>query len=445
MLERKFTGELRRWKASHGAECLFLRGARQVGKSYAVEAFGRSDYASLVTLDFIKNPAYKEVFSGDLDAGTVYERLSLFAPGARVVPGDTLLFLDEVQECPRARTALKYLAQDGRCDVVASGSLLGIAYREETADTGYSVSVGYERRAEMLPLDFEEFLWALGYSAEATAALRRMPWGPDGEPRRVPDELNSRMMGLLREYLAVGGMPAVVEAWAERRDWGEVHEAQRSLSASYLDDVAKYAPPEEKAKARACYLSLPQQLAKENTKFQWSVVQRGASARKYRSSVDWLLDAEMAVACRRASAPLFPLAAYESRDAFRLYASDTGLLMALYPFEMKRAVVTNELAGHMKGGLYENLAALMLRAGGDGLRYWMSADSNYEVEFLLDRAPGVVPLEVKAGRGSTASLNRLLESEPGIPLAYKLVDGNAGRAGRKVTLPLWACAFLPRG
>lgn len=437
MLQRKMLDTLRRWKQSKQRECLLVKGARQVGKSYIIEKFGSEEYENLIVVDFIKMPDAKEAFEGELTADGIFSRLSLLMPGTRFVPGETLLFLDEIQECPQARTALKYLALDDRIDVIASGSLLGIAYREQST----SVPVGYERQVEMRPLDFEEFLWALGYDPDSIGLPRKHI--ASLEP--IPASVNKRMMELLKRYLAVGGMPAVVQAFVDSQsNFGVAHEEQRSLLATYEDDIARYATATERVKARACYQSLPRQLAKENTKFQYSTVEKRGTARKFGSSIDWLDGARMVLRCNCVSTPQFPLAAYEQGDRFRLYANDTGLLMGMYDFPMKKAVVDNTLKGPMKGGLYENLIACMLASQNLPLRYWMSQNGSHEIEFLLDGDASVIPIEVKAKRGSTASLNALLDRND-VSLGIKFIDGNIGIDGKKVTLPLYLAAFLREG
>lgn len=248
-------------------------------------------------------------------------------------------------------------------------------------------------------------------------------------------------MRLLRMYLAIGGMPAVVQAFIQRGDYGVAHEMQAQLHALYADDIAKYASASERVKARACYLSLPRQLAKEDTKFRYATVEHRGTARKFGSSVDWLENANMVLRCSAVTTPQFPLSAYEDESKFRLYANDTGLLMAMYDFSMKASVVENTLKGPMKGGLYENVVACMLASRGFALRYFKSQDSHCEIEFVVDHEGGVVPIEVKASRGSTASLNKVLE-DPDIAVGYKLVDGNVGRDGKKITLPLYMAMFL---
>ena len=437
MLRRKIYDYLVEWKRSKGQECLLVKGARQVGKSFIVEAFGAREYDSLVTVNFLKNPSLRGIFEGELDADSVYKQMSLEIPGARLVPGSTLVFLDEIQRCPKARTALKFLAQDGRFDVIASGSLLGLQYEEdETTDSGYSAPVGYERQVHMYPLDFEEFLWAVGL-ADAPAILRehfeRL------EP--VPHDSNEAMLHRLREYLAVGGMPAVVQRFVDSSDFQVAFAEQKAILDVYLDDIAHYAKPTDRVKARACFLSLPRQLAKENTKFQYSQVEKGGSARKFTSAIDWLRDADVVRYCRCASTPDFPLAAYVSDDRFRVYSVDTGLLMNMYGFNVMAPVVNNTLKGPMKGGIYENLVAGMLAANGHELVYWMSQSGNREIEFLLDGPGSVVPVEVKAGRNASVSLDEVLGRDD-VELGYKLVSGNVGRSGKKVTLPLYMAMFI---
>lgn len=435
MLKRKMYDYLLQWKCNHGTECLMIRGARQVGKSYLVTTFGEHEYTSFVALDFVEHPEYASIFDGSLSAADIYSRITLSVPNVRLIPGKTLIFLDEIQECPNARTALKYLAIDGTYDVIASGSLLGIRFRE-LADAP-SLPVGYERPITLHPLDFEEYLWARGYDERAVSELRDY----FTQLEAVPRDINERFMALVREYLAIGGMPAVVTSFMAARDFGAAHRTQLMLHELYLDDIARYAPSTERAKARACYLSLPRQLAKENTKFQFAVVEQRGTARKFQSSISWLTGSEMVLVSRAVSAPSFPLSAYEE-DRFRLYANDTGMLMAMYPFEMKRAVVENELKGPMKGGLYENLIATMLASQGIGLRYWRSSNNKYEIEFLVDgQGASVIPLEVKAGRGATASLNDMLQRDD-VSIGYKLLDGNVGRDGKKITLPHYMAAFL---
>ncbi len=434
MLKRKMADRLGDWKKSHGAKCLVINGARQVGKSFIVDRFGESAYENYIKIDFVEHPEYSNIFEGALSADRIYSNITLSVPGAHIVPGKTLVFFDEIQECPAARASFKYLAQDGRCDVIGSGSLLGMRFRE--LSDAPSLPVGYEEQATLRPLDFEEFLWARGYDEDATRQLKSYMANLEAIPRAV----HETMMRLLREYLVVGGMPAVVRAFSNGWDFGAAHEEQLALHTLYLDDIARYAEPAQRVKARACYLSLPRQLAKENTKFQYAVVEKRGSARKFDGAVDWLVGSDMVLRCQAVSAPDYPLVAYEDGSRFRLYANDTGLLMAMYDFSMKATVVENTLKGATKGGLYENLIACMLSANNEALRYWMSKSGNREVEFLVERNGAVAPIDVKSSRGSTVSLDSLLDRED-VRVGYKLIDGNVGRFGKKVTLPLYLAMF----
>jgi len=434
MLKRKFRQTLADWKRRRDKKPLLVKGARQVGKTYAIDRFGKDDYASYLYLNFLENPAHGELFRGALDADTLYSKLSLLRRDWKIVPGDTLVFLDEIQECGEARTALKFLAEDGRCDVIASGSLLGIQYKKVR-----SVPVGYEEPVTMHSLDFEEFLWAKGYGERQIAPLR------DAFAAReaVDGFANGVFHGLLREYMAVGGMPEAVAAYAAGGNFGEVDGIQRRILSDYLDDIVNYAPGAEKPKAKNCFLSIPRQLAREsgNRKFKFAEVEKGVGARKYGTSVEWLRDASVADMARNVTAPLFPLAGYEDDSVFKLYVSDIGLLSAMYGFETKGAILRNTLAGTVKGALYENLVAGMLVRNGHPLRYWRDKREPLEVEFLLERDGAVVPVEVKASNAATASLDRVLARKD-IPFGWKLTGGNVGVAGKKTTLPHYMAMFL---
>ncbi len=293
-------------------------------------------------------------------------------------PGKTLLFFDEIQSCPQARSSLKFWAQDGRFDIIASGSLLGLNYREVS-----SFPVGYERQVEMHSLDFEEFLWAKGIGEDVIADLKNH----FDEFIPVEKSINEKMQQILREYMAVGGMPAVVNSFLETNNYNEVHKTQMMILDAYLNDIAKYAPTRDKPKARNCYLSIPRQLAKENTKFQYGIVENGGTARKYANSLDWLRDSNIVRYCFNVVPPQFPLAAYVSQEQFRIYTNDIGLLIAMFGHEMKAAVVNDTLTGSVKGGIYENLIADFLLKKDIPLHYFKRDDSSSEVEFLMEKIP----------------------------------------------------------
>ena len=249
------------------------------------------------------------------------------------------------------------------------------------------------------------------------------------------------MLKLLREYMVVGGMPAVVQAYINNYNFGEVQNLQENILASYMDDILKYASTYEKPKIRNCYLSIPRQLAKENTKFQFSVVEKKATARKFENSMEWLRDAGLIYWCNAVSTPSFPLKAYEKEGFFRAYMSDIGLLIALYGFDMKKAIIDNTLTGSAKGGIYENLVEIMLTNNSWKPNYYLSEDGSKEIEFLISKEGSLLPIEVKASRGSTTSLNYFLRDDK-INYGIKLSAGNIGFEDKKLSLPLYMAMFI---
>ncbi|MCH5147774.1 MAG: ATP-binding protein [Clostridiales bacterium] len=432
MLKRKFLQTLLDWKLTKGKECLLVKGARQIGKTYIIDKFGRENYGNYIYVNFFTEPKLKDVFEGSLAAEEIYKRLSVFFRDAHFVENDTLIFLDEIQECPNARTALKFLAIDGRFDVIASGSLLGINYKQVS-----SIPVGYERQVEMHSLDFEEFLWAIGVGEQTIDYMRSFFESKE----KIPPAVNEQMLSYMREYMIVGGMPEVVNTYLSTKHYGEVHNAQKKITDAYLEDIAKYASTSEKPKARNCFLSIPRQLAKENKKFQFSAVESGGRARKYENSLEWLRDANLIRYCNNVSTPQLPLVAYVKPDQFKIYLNDIGLLVSMYGFEMKQAILTGALKGAAKGGIYENLIADILIKKGLPLYYYKNDSNSQEIEFLLTVETEIVPVEVKSTNGSTISLNNFLkEFEPSI--GYKFIAGNIGVADNKVTLPLYMAMFL---
>lgn len=277
MLKRKMYQFLTDWKSAKGKECLLIKGARQIGKTFIVEEFGRNEYQSFVEINFLRSPSLKEIFSGDLSADEIYKRMSAYLPGTRFSKGSTLVFLDEIQKCASARTALKFLAEDGRYDVIASGSLLGLHYgqdADEEVEAVESIPVGFERQVVMYSMDFEEFLWACGYTQETVDYLRSF----FEKREKVPQSLNEKLESLLREYIVVGGMPEAVQAFVNTKDFNEVQVVQEKILSAYDDDIANHAKSVEKVKIRACYDSLPRQLARENKKFKYAEVETRANA-----------------------------------------------------------------------------------------------------------------------------------------------------------------------
>ena len=443
MLKRKIYDDLIEWKNIRRNEqirkCLLIKGARQVGKSFIVKEFGKREYSSFLCIDFFRNPELKYVFEGDLTSEEILKRITASVRDFRLVPGDTLIFLDEIQRCGNARTAIKFLAEDMRFDVISSGSLMGLTYGEDydkEVEVPDSVPVGYESQITMYSLDFEEFLWAYGYNETAISVLRS--YFEAGET--VPESIHNKYESLFREYMVVGGMPEVVADFAVNKDFNRVERIQRDIIAEYRDDIAKHAKGKEKQYVRMCYDAVPKQLAKELKKFQYSSVEKGQTRRKYGGSVQWLKDSEIVNACYNIREPYLPLMANAKEDQFKLYINDTGLLCCMYGYETKLAILNDTIRGNTRGGIYENIISECLIKRGYTL-YYYKPDSEHEIEFLIEKDGEVIPVEVKAGNNPTPSLNSYIEDfSPSY--AYKLIGGRNGTIGAKITLPHYFVMFI---
>lgn len=440
MIKRKMYKYLINWKQKKDKSALIIKGARQVGKSYLVREFGRNEYESYIEINFLKNPLYKNIFKGDLSAEEIFKRLSAYIPNLKIIPFKTLLFLDEIQVCAEARTAVKFLVEDGSVDVISSGSLLGLSYLEDddkNVTEPTSLPVGYEEQITMYSLDFEEFLWAKGYNDDAIAYLKDFYISN----KEVPKELNDKYLELFREFMIVGGMPEVVQTFIDTNNFQEASKIQGKILADYQGDISKHAKGQEKIKVRQCYDSIPKQLAKEYKKFQYSVVEKGKTSKKYGGSIKWLCDSSLVNKCSNVNEAYIPLLAYEMDDQFKLYLNDTGLLLYLYGPETKLAILNNTLKGNAKGGIYENIISESLLKRGYKLYYYKTQNSSMEIEFVIEKNGEVIPIEVKAGNDSTPSLNSFINKyHPKV--SYKFVNGNVGFLDGKKTLPHYMVMFI---
>lgn len=440
MIKRKMYKYLINWKQKKDKSALIIKGARQVGKSYLVREFGRNEYEGYIEINFLKNPLYKNIFKGDLSAEEIFKRLSAYIPNLKIIPFKTLLFLDEIQVCAEARTAVKFLVEDGSVDVISSGSLLGLSYLEDddkNVTEPTSLPVGYEEQITMYSLDFEEFLWAKGYNDDAIAYLKDFYISN----KEVSKELNDKYLELFREFMIVGGMPEVVQTFIDTNNFQEASKIQGKILADYQDDISKHAKGQEKIKVRQCYDSIPKQLAKEYKKFQYSVVEKGKTSKKYGGSIKWLCDSSLVNKCSNVNEAYIPLLAYEMDDQFKLYLNDTGLLLYLYGPETKLAILNNTLKGNAKDGIYENIISESLLKRGYKLYYYKTQNSSMEIEFVIEKNGEVIPIEVKAGNDSTPSLNSFINKyHPKV--SYKFVNGNVGFLDGKKTLPHYMVMFI---
>lgn len=438
MLKRKMEQVLLDWKNTPDHKPLIVKGCRQCGKTYSVLDFARKNYEHVVYLNFYENPTFASVFSDSLEVDHITMMLSaLMGREAIFEPGKTILVLDEIQECPDARTALKFFKTDGRYDVIGTGSLLGVqGYGSKEPK---SIPVGYETVIEMTPLDFEEFLWANDISEQIIDMLKVYL----REERPVPDALHQRLRQLLLQYTVVGGMPDVVQTFVNTKRMDEVLQMQRDIVRSYEDDMVKYAERKDKSVIRECFQSIPKQLSKENKKFQYSLVKKGASASKFAGSLQWIEDAGIISRCYNLSITELPLAGNADQDVFKVYMRDMGLFVAMLEDGTQFDILQGNLLGY-KGAIFEGLIADIFTKMGRKL-YYFHKESSLEVDFVIRYKGACTLVEVKAVTGNTKSTKTILKHPEKYHVyhAIKLGDYNIGRSEQILTLPLYM-AFLLR-
>lgn len=438
MLRRKIEKTLSDWKNTPNHKPLILKGCRQCGKTFSVLDFAKKNYEHVVYLNFFVNPQYASVFSGSLEVDNITMLLSaLMGKGAIFEAGKTILILDEIQDCPDARTALKFFKLDGRYDVIGTGSLLGVkGYGDKEPK---SIPVGYETVIDMTPLDFEEFLWANGISEQIITLLHTHLQNQTP----VPDALHARMRELLLQYTVVGGMPDVVQTFVDSRRMDEVLQLQRDIVRSYEDDMVKYADKKDKAVIKECFQSIPKQLSKENKKFQYSVVKKGATASKFAGSLQWIEDAGIIARCYNLFITELPLDGNADQDTFKVYMRDTGLFVSMLEDGTQFDILQGNLLGY-KGAIFEGLIADIFSKMGRKL-YYFHKDSGLEVDFIIRYKGACTLVEVKANTGNVKSTKTVLRhpEKYHVTQAIKLGDYNIGLSEQILTLPLYM-AFLLR-
>lgn len=437
MLKRKIESVLSEWKVSGSKKPLVIKGIRQCGKTYIVQKFAEENYESVVYMNFILEPDKKSAFTGNIDVDTIILNLSALIPGSRFIEGKTCIILDEIQECREARTALKSFQIDDRFDVIATGSLLGVrGYgRSETkTDDGQdSVPVGYETVIEMYPLDFEEFLWANGIGDKVIDTVKSC----FENEKVVPEGIHKVMMDLMYRYVIVGGLPEVVNTFLETKNIELTYKVQRNLIAEYEEDMVKYAEDADKSRIRECFEAIPKQLAKENKKFQYSIVRKGGRSSQYIGSIQWLEDAGLAQRCYNVQITELPLEGNSIKDCFKLYTTDIGLLVAMLDYGTQADILKGNLLGY-KGAIFENLMADYLCKSGQKL-YYFQKDSGLELDFLVRYKGECTILEIKAKSGKAKSLKTVLKNKNiyHVNKAIKLGKYNVGREGDVLTVPLY--------
>ena len=434
-LRRKIDDFLIKWKQNPDRLPLIIKGARQIGKTSSIEHFAEN-YKNFVEINFIAEPQYTKIFSSGYSPENVIKEISFINPSIKFIPNETLILFDEMQVCPDCATCLKFFKIDGRYDVICSGSLLGVNYQEIT-----SVSVGYKEDYEMHSMDFEEFLWAKGYSQNQIESIfsRMKNLEPFSE-----NEFNV-WMNCFRDYMITGGMPRVVNRFIEQNNFSGILQEQTQILNAYEEDILKYVGGLDKSKIKNVYAHIPVFLAKENKRYQITKVSAGARNREYIGTVEWLKDAGIVNVCYNLEVPELPLKGNYNPTEYKIYYRDTGLLIASLDEEAQIDLRQNKNFNTYKGAIYENIVGDMLVKQGYELFYYKNEKSTVEMDFFIHDADSLVPVEVKSKNSATASLKNLIEKDKYSDIRYgiKLCACNIGFNGEFYTFPYF-CTFLLR-
>lgn len=413
MLERKITNKLIDWKKEENKPCLLIKGARQVGKTYIIDDFAKKNYKNYIYINFELMPEYKKIFDGNLDIKTLKMNLDVYFPDIPLEKNETIIFLDEIQSCPNARVSLKSFALDGSFDVIASGSLLGLYYKEVS-----SYPTGYERTIELYPLDFEEFLWAVGISKQTIENIK----DNFRSKKEISESILTKMNEYFRMYLLVGGMPNVVNTYLKTESLKQVLVVQNEIVESYKNDIMKYADITDKQKILNTFESIPIQLSKKNKKFKYNdidISDKNASERKYSSSISWLKDAGIINFCYNLTEPAIPLNINKKLDSFKIYMADTGLLVSLLDINAQKAILKEELYIN-EGALLENVCAEEIMTRYKSITYF-ERKSKLEIDFIINIDGVATALEVKSGNNNQAkSLKSIIDNYKTVKRYIKL-------------------------
>jgi len=432
MLKRKVSDDIAKWYQSGCNKALLLTGSRQVGKTTSVRMFAKAHYSHFVEINFVKYPRARQAFDGNLDTKTIVTNLSAMGFGP-FVEGKTLVFFDEIQECPNARTAIKFLVEEHRYDFIESGSLLGINYKPVT-----SYPVGYEQELKMYPLDFEEFLWANGVGTDVIDTLRHCYQKEQPVPAFIHDQISK----FYRQHLVVGGMPNVVQTFIDNADFGNVLNVQRSILTTYRADITNYAGKDQ-VLVKRIFDAIPSQLGKQDKRFILASLEKGASMRKYEDPTQWLIDAGIAYYSFNVSDFALPFTATENRRLFKLYMVDTGLLSSL----MLKGIQFDVLNGNIgvnEGALTENYIACSLSSKGIPLHYY-DKKSRQELDFIIEENNQITIIEVKSGSDYKrhASLDAAIKANPEkIERSIVFSPYNIESQNDVLYLPLYMSQFL---
>lgn len=433
-LKRKIDKYLHKWKADKDHKPLIIRGARQIGKTESIRHFADAEYGNVIYINFALEKKYASVVSDGYEVSNIIKNITLIDPEKKFVEDDTLIIFDEIQEYPDIATSLKSFRIDGRYDVICSGSMLGINYKKI-----HSNSVGSKTDYQMFSMDFEEFLWAKGYTDEhAEEILSHMK-----ALRPFSETEMNVFKGLFLDHCVLGGMPEVIRTYIENGSFSGTLEIQEQIGLDYEEDARKYAEGLEQTKIISVYRSVPSQLAKENKKFQYNKISKNARSREYTGCIEWLADAGLISECYCLNYPELPLKGNYDASKFKLYYPDTGLLVASLDEEAQQDLRMNKNLGVYKGALYENFVAEAFLKQGLGLYYYKKETSSLEEDFFVRTQDKLIPVEVKSNDDRSKSLTALIKNEKysDISCGIKLADSNVGFANGIYTFPYF-CAFL---
>ena len=436
-LKRKIDNYLIEWKNNKNRLPLIIKGARQIGKTNAIRNFGNNNYKIFIEINFALQPHFKTIFEDGFEVDNIIKNITLKMPNIEIEEHNTLIFFDEMQDCISTATSLKSFKEDGRFDVICSGSLMGINYKEIESN-----SVGNKEDYIMKSLDFEEFLWAKGYNDNQIYDLYQHMI----ELEPLSNMQYDVMMSNFKEYMIVGGMPAIVSMFIENKNFSGVLKMQQQILLDYEEDITKYAGGLDKTKILNCYRKIPVFLGNENKKFQISKIADGARNREYVGIVEWLANAGIVNISYAMEQACLPLKGNYNPDNYRLYFADTGLLIGSLDEEVQDDLRNNENMNTYKGALYENIVSDMLVKAGYDLYFYKDDSKKIEMDFMVRDKNSLIPIEVKANNNSTISLNNLINSNlyKDIKYGIKLCNKNIGFNGKFYTFPYFLKFLLKR-
>ena len=436
-LKRKIDEYLINWKNDINKMPLIVKGARQIGKTDAIENFAKNNYPNVIEINFALQKQYKDIFDDGYEVDNIIKNISLKNPHLKFIPGQTLIFFDELQECINCATSLKSFNQDKRYDVICSGSLMGINYKEIESN-----SVGNKIDYNMYSMDFEEFLWAKGYKEEQIEDLYKHMLNL----KPLSTIQYDVMMSNFKEYMIIGGMPAIVNQFVTQKNYSGTLELQKQILLDYEEDITKYANGLDQGKILNVYRKIPTFLGNENKKFQISKVENGARSREYIGTIEWLNNAGITNISYCMEAPELPLGGNYNPDNFRLYFGDTGILIGSLDEEAQEDLRFNKNFNTYKGAIYENIVGEMLVKQGYKLYFYKNEKATIEMDFFIRDKDYLIPLEVKANDNATISLNNLIDNKKYKDIKYgiKLCNKNIGFNGKFYTFPYFLAFFLKR-